>query len=118
MDKGLRHSQIVNGLTDLYKAKNSDYGDSVHETYLKYGLTSFLVRMEDKMSRLRSLSSKSSAEQRVKDESIRDTLLNLANYAIIAVIEMDAEKEKYTTYGCDSNQNEKAVDPLLERFKV
>ena len=89
MDKGLRHAQIVNGLTELYKAKNSDYGDSVHETYLKYGLTSFLVRMEVKMSILRSLSSKSSAEQRVKDESIRDTLLDLANYAIIAVIEMD-----------------------------
>ena len=89
MDKGLRHAQIVNGLTELYKAKNSDYGDSVHETYLKYGLTSFLVRMEDKMSRLRSLSSKSSSEQKVKDESIRDTLLDLANYAIIAVIEMD-----------------------------
>lgn len=89
MDKGLRHAQIVNGLTELYKAKNSDYGDSVHETYLKYGLTSFLVRMEDKMSRLRSLSTKSSAEQRAKDESIRDTLLDLANYAIIAVIEMD-----------------------------
>ena len=39
--------------------------------------------------RLRSLSSKSSSEQKVKDESIRDTLLDLANYAIIAVLEMD-----------------------------
>lgn len=118
MDKGLQHVKIVTGLSELYKAKNTDYGDSVHETYMKYGLTSFLVRMEDKISRLRSLSQKPAEEQRIKDESIRDTLLDLANYAIIAVIEMDAEKEKYTTYGCDSNQNEKAVDPLLERFKV
>ena len=93
MDKGLKHVQIVTGLSELYKAKNADYGDSVHETYQKYGLTSFLVRMEDKMSRLRSLSKKSAEEQRVKDESIRDTLLDLANYAIIAVIELDEEAE-------------------------
>ena len=94
MDKGLQHEKIVNGLSELYKAKNADYGDSVHDTYLKYGLTSFLVRMEDKMSRLRSLSKKSEEERKVKDESIRDTLLDLANYAIIAVIEMDEEAEK------------------------
>lgn len=109
MDKGLKHVQIVTGLSELYKAKNADYGDSVHETYLKYGLTSFLVRMEDKLSRLRSLSQKSADEQRVKDESIRDTLLDLANYAIIAVIELDEEKERLT----DTPATD---DPLLRRF--
>lgn len=110
MDKGLKHVQIVNGLSELYKAKNADYGDSVHDTYQKYGLTSFLVRMEDKLSRLRSLSQKSADEQRVKDESIRDTLLDLANYAIIAVIEMDEEKEERVNTPV-------ADDPLLKRFK-
>lgn len=109
MDKGLKHVQIVTGLSELYRAKNADYGDSVHETYLKYGLTSFLVRMEDKLSRLRSLSQKSADEQRIKDESIRDTLLDLANYAIIAVIELDEEKERLENIPVTD-------DPLLRRF--
>lgn len=112
MDKGLQHVKIVNGLSELYKAKNADYGDSVHETYLKYGLTSFLVRMEDKLSRLRSLSQKSAEEQRVKEESIRDTLLDLANYAIIAVIELDEQSEKQPSALKEDN-----LDPILRRFK-
>ena len=120
MDKGLQHEKIVTGLTELYKAKNADYGDSVHDTYMKYGLTSFLVRMEDKISRLRSLSKKSAEEQRVKDESIRDTLLDLANYAIIAVIEMDAEKAERTNAGCENDTpvvELQSGDPILERFR-
>lgn len=58
MDKGLRYTKIVNEMHEIYKAKNADYGDSVHDTFLKYGLLSFLVRMEDKISRLRSLTLK------------------------------------------------------------
>ena len=58
MDKGIRYTKIVNEMYEIYKAKNADYGDSVHDTFLKYGLLSFLVRMEDKISRLRSLTLK------------------------------------------------------------
>lgn len=81
-----KHKEICNYLNDLYAKKNHDYGDSVHDTFLKYGLTSFLVRMEDKLNRARTLSQK---EALVNDEKIRDTLLDLANYAIISVIELD-----------------------------
>lgn len=93
MDKGLRYTKIVNEMYEIYKAKNADYGDSVHDTFMKYGLLSFLVRMEDKISRLRSLTMKSKKEQRVKDESVRDTLKDLANYAILAMIELEEEDE-------------------------
>lgn len=81
-----KHKEFCDYLNNLYIEKNHDYGDSVHDTFLKYGLTSFLVRMEDKLNRARTLSQK---EALVNDEKITDTLLDLANYAIIAVIELN-----------------------------
>ena len=80
------HQEILDYLHRLYIAKNADYDNSVHDTYEKYGLISFLVRMEDKLNRVRSLKQK--GETAVKDEKIEDTLLDLANYAILAVIEL------------------------------
>ena len=55
----------------------------------KYGMTSFLVRMEDKINRVKTLSEK---EAQVKEESIKDTLLDLANYALLAIIELESEE--------------------------
>lgn len=86
-----KHKEICNYLNNLYAKKNHDYGDSVHHTFLKYGLTSFLVRIEDKLNRARTLSQK---ETLVNDEKITDTLLDLANYAIISVIELNKFNEE------------------------
>ena len=83
------HQEITEGMHNLYVRKNSDYGDSVHDTYEKYGLVSFLVRMEDKLNRVRTLSTHDAL---VNDEKIEDTLLDLANYAILAILELKAEK--------------------------
>lgn len=101
MDKGLRYTKIVNEMYEVYKAKNADYGDSVHDTFLKYGLLSFLVRMEDKISRLRSLTLKGKKEQRVKNESILDTLQDLANYAILAIIELEEQADTKNSEGIE-----------------
>lgn len=101
MDKGLRYIKIVNEMYEIYKAKNADYGDSVHDTFLKYGLLSFLVRMEDKISRLRSLTLKGKKEQRVKNESILDTLQDLANYAILAIIELEEQADTKNSEGIE-----------------
>lgn len=79
------HKDILDNLHKLYISKNSDYGSSVHDTYEKYGLTSFLVRLEDKLNRARTISKQ---EALVKDEKIEDTLLDMANYAILAVMEL------------------------------
>lgn len=83
------HQDLLNNLHNLYITKNQDYGDSVHDTYKKYGLVSFLVRLEDKLNRARTLSKKDAL---VLDEKIEDTLLDMANYAILAVIELQADK--------------------------
>lgn len=84
--------QITKEMIELYKKKNHDYGDSFGETYQKLGLISAVTRITDKVNRLQSLSTK---EQKINDESIRDTLIDLGNYAILALIELEIhEKEK------------------------
>ena len=68
-------------LNQIYKKKNHDYGDSFTETYNELGLISCITRMNDKMNRLKSLAK--SGNNEVKDETISDTLLYLANYSIM-----------------------------------
>lgn len=87
-DKSVAHSAICKELTDLYVKKNHDYGDSFHESFLKWGLTMSAIRLGDKLKRFETLASQ---RQQVKDESIRDTLIDLANYAIMTVMEIDED---------------------------
>lgn len=93
MNKIERHLEIVQSLNQLYASKNSDYGNSFGETYHKLGIISAITRISDKYNRLISLATKPEEERKVKDESIQDTLLDLSNYCIMTVIEMEAEKE-------------------------
>ena len=83
------HQELLDYIHNLYMTKNKDYGSSVHDTYSKYGFTSFLVRLEDKLNRARVISQQ---EPTVLDEKLEDTLLDLANYAILAVMELREEK--------------------------
>lgn len=84
------HKRIIVKLHKLFIQKSTDYGSSTHDTYEKYGLTSFLVRLEDKLNRARTISKQ---EALVKDEKIEDTLLDMANYAILAVMELRGYKD-------------------------
>lgn len=81
----IQHERICKALNDIYKRKNHDYGDSFSKQFNEYGLTSSIIRLEDKFLRLKQLS-KNKAQ--VKDESVEDTLLDLANYAILTVMEL------------------------------
>lgn len=93
MNKVERHKQICNFLSDLYERKNSDYGDSFGKSYKEYGMYMPCIRLEDKLNRLKSLAIYNKKQQ-VSDEGIRDTLEDLANYAIMTIIELDIENEK------------------------
>ena len=88
-DKILLHALICDKLNVLYERKNRDYGDSFGKGYGEYGMTMPVIRLEDKLNRLKSLL-KSAAQ--VKDESIEDTLMDLANYAIMTLIERNILK--------------------------
>ena len=99
-EKVLRHKEICNGLNELYARKNHDYGDSFHTTFVEEGLAMARIRLGDKFSRFKTLSRLSCNDrdqQQVTDESIRDTLLDLANYAIMTVLEMDTPDESHAT---------------------
>lgn len=86
-----RHARICKEINDLYERKNHDYGDSFHQTFVEEGMAMARIRLGDKFSRFKTLSR--SGEQKVNDESIRDTLIDLANYAIMTVLEMEVAED-------------------------
>ena len=75
---------IVGEMRRTYAAKNADYGSSFDKSMSKYGLVSLAVRLFDKLNRLESLASGQAPQ--VKDEKIEDTLLDIANYAVLGLI--------------------------------
>jgi hypothetical protein len=89
MSKVDKHAQICKSLNELYARKNADYGDSFGKSFTEYGLTMACIRLEDKLNRIKALRAR---EAQVADESITDTLMDLANYSIMTLIEMDRSK--------------------------
>lgn len=91
MTKVAHHRMICDEINDLYAKKNHDYGDSFAQSFREEGMAMVRIRLGDKFNRLKALTR--GGEQKVADESIRDTLIDLANYAIMTVLEMEGEKE-------------------------
>ena len=79
-----KHRAICKELSDIYKKKNHDYGDSFAILYEKFGMQSTVIRLWDKLLRLETLLDQ---DRQVEDESIEDTLKDLANYCIITLME-------------------------------
>lgn len=89
MDNCQTHYDVViKSMSDLYHRKNHDYGNSFDQTLDEFGLAAAAVRMSDKFNRFKTLS-RSTAE--VNDEKITDTLIDLANYAIMTVAWLDKQ---------------------------
>ena len=87
MDKNLSSvSDAYKHLVSVYEAKNSDYGNSFEECCNKFGLVSAVVRMNDKINRINSLYDKKDMKV---NESLVDTLLDLANYAVMTAVWMN-----------------------------
>lgn len=76
--------RLTNVLAETLKHKNHDYGDSFRKQYEKYGDASAAIRLSDKLNRFETLIQK---ENQVKDESIEDTLLDIAGYAILTLVQ-------------------------------
>lgn len=79
---------ITANMYETYKKKNHDYGNSFDQSLDKFGLIASVVRLGDKMNRIESLVNK---EAQVKDESIRDTIMDMANYCIMTAMWMDKQ---------------------------
>lgn len=87
MNKYERHAEICKKMNDVYRAKNHDYGDSFGRGFAEYGIIMPMIRLEDKFNRFKQLARNGDAK--VTNESIKDTLLDLANYAIMTLVEME-----------------------------
>lgn len=87
---------VLDKMLKTYIAKNNDYGDSFTKSLDKHGLIASIVRMEDKMNRLVSLVE--NGTQKVKDESIQDTLLDLANYSAMTCMYLRNKSNETATF--------------------
>lgn len=76
---------------ELFTRKNRDYGDA----FADYGVVGVLVRMGDKIRRLQNISN--TGVTLVQDESFRDTLIDLHNYAAMAVLLLDSNSNMVST---------------------
>lgn len=82
---------VTNEMQKLYAEKNRRYGDAFSRRFKEFGMLSAVIRLDDKMERLKYLCQ---APQDCGDESVRDTLIDLANYAVMTIMELDSLKEK------------------------
>lgn len=88
MNKVQMHKQLCDKLHDTYERKNADYGDSFAKTR-DIVPNAILVRLHDKLNRVTALMTGN--KQQVNDESIDDTLLDLANYALMELVERQVD---------------------------
>lgn len=77
-------------LRNLYDAKNRDYGDSFSKSFEEWGLPMVCIRLSDKLNRLKSFAK--GQEIQVHDEGVKDTLMDLANYAIMTLVELNKKE--------------------------
>lgn len=92
IDYTYKFQKILKQLEETYKTKNADYGDSFSQSINEFGLLAGVIRIGDKYNRLKNLALNSEIRQ-VEDETISDTLLDMANYCIMLKIEND-KKDK------------------------
>lgn len=92
------HQKKVNAFEDvtivlrnLYDEKNRDYNDSFGKSFQKWGLPMSCIRLGDKLNRLESFAQQK--EMLVHDEIVVDTLRDLANYAIMTLVELELAEE-------------------------
>ncbi len=80
MDRVSQMTKIQKTALNLFEKKNADYGDA----FATFGVIGVLMRIEDKLQRALNISA--TQIYLVEDENIKDTLLDLHNYAAMALI--------------------------------
>lgn len=101
------HFDTVMKMSDLHSRKNSDYGNSFDKSLDKRGIQAFTIRAEDKLNRIDILGDKD-YEQLIHDESLKDSVIDLANYAIMTAMWLELEEE--TSKVMESSKHNVATD--------
>ena len=86
MDRVKQMKQIQIEALELFAKKNTDYGDA----FAKYGVIGVLMRIEDKIHRVLSITK--NGVTLINDERLRDTMIDLHNYAAMAMMMIDNDK--------------------------
>jgi len=94
---------------ELFKKKNADYGDS----FANYGPVGVIVRTGDKINRLSSVTQ--NGVNLVDTESVRDTLIDLHNYAAMAIMLLD-EKKQIQHRRIDEIKNARPINEIVTPF--
>ena len=97
---------------ELFKKKNADYGDA----FANYGAIGVLVRMGDKISRCQSISNKSVTM--IDSESLRDTLIDLHNYAAMAIMLIDEGDKNKVKLQRKATTTSEIVSEVMKGNKV
>lgn len=92
---------ITEQMLHTYIKKNRDYGGAFERGMERDGIISALTRMYDKLDRLHSLKDK---DPEVVEETVEDTLMDLANYAIMTRICLTKLGQKEGTVVYADNQ--------------
>lgn len=125
-----RFYQLLAKMAEIHEAKNQDYGDGdpLGNFYRSsdVGVEPFkgvLVRLSDKWTRICTLAKKVDARGEVKEESIIDTLIDMANYAIIAATIFEREyghenRKEADGADCDGNCSKNACGPECPSYSA
>lgn len=98
MDKIKIHEQLCKEMHELYERKNADYGDSFAQLRKRY--PNFVcMRLFDKLNRLDTVIQPEYA-LKVSDETLEDTLMDIANYAIMELTERRVAREELKESMC------------------
>lgn len=78
---------ILDEMRDVFIQKNSDYGNSFSETIQEFGFVPAVARINDKLKRVKNMVKGN--DMNIKDESMRDNLMDIAVYSVLTIMELD-----------------------------
>ena len=87
----IKFEDIQKELNEIYEKKNADYGNSFEDSLNEFGTLPTVIRLTEKINRLKTLY-KNKNNGNVKNESVEDTLKDIANYCIITLMWLKNKK--------------------------
>lgn len=85
LDYNVPFNKIVIDMANLHEKKNKDYGNAFGQLFNEYGLNYSIMHLHEKLNRIKSVHKNNSAN----NESIKDSLIDLANYAVMTLVELN-----------------------------
>ena len=80
---------VAKEMLAIYEKKNADYGNSFSEMIEEFGFVPAIARINDKLKRVKNMVK---GQRMNVGESLRDNLLDIANYCVITIMELDKQE--------------------------